>query len=95
MDTDNKTLYDIIGVPKFASEEIIEEACLRLAEICRPDKNPGDPAAALLFQEVETVYATLTDPAKREAYEASLLDAHMGGDTHASRGDAPDTSLST
>lgn len=94
MDTNNKTLYDIIGVPKFAGEEIIEEACLRLAEMYRPDKNP-DPAAALLFQEIERVYATLGDPAKRDAYEATLLDAHLSGDEPASRGDAPDTSLST
>jgi len=57
--------YDILGVPKGASEEEIKKAYRRLAAKHHPDRG-GDTAK---FQEIQGAYETLTDPVKRQQHD--------------------------
>ena len=66
------TLYELIGVNPAASAAEVEGACLKLGERYRPDKNPGDANAARIFAFLEGAFATLSDPVKRAAYDASI-----------------------
>lgn len=67
-----RTHYEIIGVLHDASTEEIKEACLHLGDKYRPDKNRGDQLAAEAFSAVEKAFEILTDPEKRENYDASI-----------------------
>ncbi len=75
-------LYERIGLPRNASREDIEQACLRLADKYRPDLHPGDPVAAAKFAQIEAAYATLTEPTRRTAYDKqfSHADTPVAGD---------------
>ena len=57
--------YDILGVPKGASEDEIKRAYRKLAAKHHPDRG-GDTAK---FQEIQGAYETLTDPQKRAAHD--------------------------
>jgi molecular chaperone DnaJ len=63
-------LYKVLGVPKGASEEEIKKAHRRLARQYHPDRNPDDPKAEERFKEIQGAYDTLSDPEKREQYDA-------------------------
>lgn len=56
-----KDFYNILGVPKNASQKDIKKAYYELAKKFHPDTNKGDPSANKKFQEVS------------EAYEVSLV----------------------
>ncbi|OQR81752.1 molecular chaperone, partial [Thraustotheca clavata] len=62
---DNSKYYDILGVPKSASEADIRKAFRKLALKNHPDKG-GDPE---LFKDITVAYETLSDPEKRELYD--------------------------
>ncbi len=57
--------YDILGVPKGASDDEIKKAYRKLASQHHPDKG-GDTAK---FQEIQTAYDTLSDPHKRAQHD--------------------------
>jgi len=61
--------YDILGVPRGASESDIKRAYYKLAKKYHPDTNKDDPRAAELFQEAQKAYETLRDPEKRQVYD--------------------------
>jgi molecular chaperone DnaJ len=61
--------YEILGVRRDASQEDLKRAFRRLAMQHHPDRNPGDPAAAERFKEINEAYAVLSDPEKRRAYD--------------------------
>jgi hypothetical protein len=67
-----QNLYEIIGLPRDAGRDLIEEQCVRLGEQYHPDKNVGDIHAALMFAQIEKAYETLVDPTRRAAYDAEL-----------------------
>jgi molecular chaperone DnaJ len=58
--------YDTLGVPKTASAEEIKKAYRKLAREHHPDQG-GDEAR---FKEIQGAYDLLSDPEKRQAYDA-------------------------
>ncbi len=60
-----KDLYDVIGVPKNASQEEIKKAYRKLALKFHPDRNPDDKDAEKKFKEAAEAYAVLSDEQQR------------------------------
>jgi len=73
-DTD---LYAVLGVAREASPEEIKKAYRRLARDLHPDVNP-DPETQERFKQVTAAYDILSDPEKRQRYDAGP-DAFGGG----------------
>jgi curved DNA-binding protein CbpA len=70
--------YEEFGIPRDAPEAIIRQAYKRLARVLHPDAHPDEALKAVAEREMTRLNAmldTLLDPAKRRAYDASLLEA--------------------
>ncbi len=64
-----KDFYNILGVPRNASEKDIKQAYRRLARKHHPDVNPGDKSAESRFKEINQAHEVLSDPEKRKKYD--------------------------
>ncbi|MCL5111028.1 MAG: molecular chaperone DnaJ [Chloroflexi bacterium] len=60
--------YEVLGVPRDASEDDIRKAFRRLARQYHPDVNKNDGAEAQ-FKEVNEAYEVLSDSQKRHTYD--------------------------
>ena len=65
----DKDYYQMLGVPKTASQEEIKKAYRKLAMKYHPDRNSGDTSAEAKFKDVSEAYAVLGDPEKRKQYD--------------------------
>ena len=66
---DTKDFYDILGVAKDASTDDIKKAFRKKAATMHPDVNKA-PDAEERFKELSEAYETLSDPGKRQRYDA-------------------------
>jgi len=64
-----KDYYEILGVPRTASEAEIKNAYRRLALKYHPDKNKGSKEAEEKFKEIANAYSVLSDEKRRNAYD--------------------------
>ncbi|XP_023513629.1 dnaJ protein ERDJ3B-like [Cucurbita pepo subsp. pepo] len=64
-----KSYYDILQVPKGASDEQIKRAYRKLALKYHPDKNQGNEEANKRFAEISNAYEVLSDGEKRNIYD--------------------------
>jgi len=61
--------YDVLGVPKSASEREIRQAYRKLARQYHPDLNPNDKQSETRFKEIGQAYEVLSDAEKRKSYD--------------------------
>ena len=61
--------YELLGVPRDASNDDIKRAYRKLALKFHPDRNPGDKEAEQKFRDASEAYAVLSDKQKRAQYD--------------------------
>jgi molecular chaperone DnaJ len=61
--------YEVLGLPRDASEAEIKKAYRRLARDHHPDANPDDSGAEERFKELTEAYEVLSNPESRRAYD--------------------------
>jgi curved DNA-binding protein len=62
--------YEILGVPRSASQADIKKAFRKLARQHHPDRNADDKSAEKRFKDLNEANAVLSDPGKRSQYDA-------------------------
>ena len=80
--SEKRDYYEVMGVPKNASEDEIKKAYRKLAKQYHPDLNPGDKAAEAKFKELNEAYEVLSDSDKKARYDQfghAGVDPNFGG----------------
>src|SRR5512136_1245799 len=65
-----KDYYQILSVPRTATQDEIKKAYRKLARQYHPDNNPDDKQAEAKFKEINEANEVLSDPDKRKKYDA-------------------------
>lgn len=66
---EKRDYYEVLGIPKGASEDEIKKAYRKLAKQYHPDLNKDNPDAAEKFKEIGEAYSVLSDSEKRSRYD--------------------------
>lgn len=64
-----KDYYEVLGVPRTASQEEIKKAFRDAAMKWHPHKNPGNKEAEEKYKDAAEAYSVLSDEAKRKKYD--------------------------
>src|SRR5712692_3512966 len=64
-----KDYYDVLGVPRTATQKEISSAFRKLARKHHPDLNAGDKQAEARFKELSEAHDVLSDAKKRKLYD--------------------------
>src|SRR5258705_2107242 len=64
-----KDYYEVLGVPRAASQKEISSAFRKLARKHHPDLNAGDKQAETRFKEISQAHDVLSDTKKRQLYD--------------------------
>lgn len=67
-----KNYYEILGIPRDASQDAIKQAYRKLALKYHPDKNKGDKASEHTMKELNFIYSILSVPEKRHNYDRTI-----------------------
>ncbi len=67
--------YEVLGVPRTASQDEVKKAYRRLAKRLHPDANKNDAKAAVKFAEITAAYEILGEEDKRKAFDRGEIDA--------------------
>lgn len=75
-----KDYYEVLDVPRTATEDDIRKAYRKLARKHHPDVNPGDQSAEDKFKDINEAYEVLSDPEKRKQYDELGANWKAGSD---------------
>jgi molecular chaperone DnaJ len=64
-----KDYYQLLGLPRNATDKDIKRAFRQLARKYHPDVNPGSKTAEAKFKEMNEAYEVLSDPENRRKYD--------------------------
>ena len=66
---DKRDYYEVLGVDRSASADVIKSAYRKLALQYHPDRNPDNQEAEEKFKEASEAYSVLSDEEKRRRYD--------------------------
>ena len=66
---EKRDFYEVLGIPKTATEAEIKKAFRTTAKKYHPDMHTGDKECEEKFKEAQEAYAVLSDPEKRRQYD--------------------------
>lgn len=79
---EKRDYYEVLGIPKTATEAEIKKAFRTTAKKYHPDMHPGDKECEEKFKEAQEAYAVLSNPDKRRQYDQfghAAFDGSAGG----------------
>ena len=72
------TYYDILGINPDSDQDTIKRAYRKKAMQYHPDRNPDDKQAEKKFNKIRHIYEVLSDPQRRERYDARFIKTANG-----------------